>query len=185
MTTVLLLGAGGSAGANVIDALRLSPHGYRVVGIDISPVRLHLSLADERVVGCRPSDPSYADGLRRVVESRGVEIVHPQPDPEVLAIGALREELGARTFLPAQATLETAADKVAFAARMAGAGVPVPESAGYADMETVTAQTEAMLRDHERVWVEPAPGPAPAPRCRSAAVSRRRRGSVGGSPRRG
>ncbi|MGD1035252.1 MAG: hypothetical protein ABR977_12560 [Candidatus Dormibacteria bacterium] len=153
MTTVLLLGAGGSAGANVIDALRLSPHGYRVVGIDISPVRLHLSLADERVVGCRPSDPSYADGLRRVVESRGVEIVHPQPDPEVLAIGALREELGARTFLPAQATLETAADKVAFAARMAGAGVPVPESAGYADMETVTAQTEAMLRDHERVWV--------------------------------
>jgi carbamoyl-phosphate synthase large subunit len=153
MTTVLLLGAGGSAGANVVDALRLSGRGYRVVGVDVSPVRLHLSLADERVVGCRPTDPAYADGLRRLVETRAVDMVHPQPDPEVIAVGALRERLGAMTFLPSQAALETAADKAGFAARMARAGVPVPQSTAYSDLSTVVAQTEAMLHDHERVWV--------------------------------
>ncbi|MGA2282333.1 MAG: hypothetical protein ABSH07_01425 [Candidatus Dormibacteria bacterium] len=153
MTTVLLLGAGGSAGANVVDALRLSGREYRIVGIDVSPVRLHLSQADERVVGRRPGDPGYADGLRHVIETRGVDIVHPQPDPEVIAVGAVREQLGARTFLPSQATLATAADKAAFAERMVRAGVPVPRSTAYTGLATVVAQTEAMLRDHERVWV--------------------------------
>jgi len=153
MTTVLLLGAGGSAAANVVDALRLSDRDYRIVGLDISAVKLHLSRADERLLGCPPRDPAYVDGLRAVVASRGVDVIHPQPDPEVLAVGAARERLGARTFLPSQAALETASDKARFAARMAAAGVPVPHSTPYSELDTVVSETEAMLRDHERVWV--------------------------------
>src|ERR1019366_4613254 len=102
------------------------------------------SLADMASARRRPAAPGYADGLRRLVQTRGVDMVHPQPDPEVIAVGALREHLGAMTFLPSQAALETAADKASFAARMARAGVPVPQSTPYSDLSTVVAQTEVM-----------------------------------------
>ncbi|HAW09871.1 MAG TPA: hypothetical protein DCX12_02135 [Chloroflexi bacterium] len=153
MTKVLLLGAGGSAGANVIDALRLSANHYYVVGMDASSTHLHLSTADLRVVGPRPTDPGYVGALRSLVETHEIEVIHPQPDPEVLALGRARDEVGAMTFLPSQEALEVAADKARFAEVMAKAGVPIPVSTAFCDLRGVADQTEAMLQDHARVWV--------------------------------
>lgn len=153
MTTVLLTGAGGSAAANFLDALRRSEHRYRVVGADSSAVRLHLSAADERFVIPRADHPGYAEDLIRLAKDTAAAVVHPQPDPEVLAIGAIRDRLPAATYLPQQQALETAADKVAFAAAMDRAGVKVPESVPFTDLDSVGQRTEALLARHERVWV--------------------------------
>ena len=51
--------------------------------------------------------------------------MHAQPDPEVMAVGAARDRLGARTYLPAQGVLELAGDKLRFVERMRAAGIPV------------------------------------------------------------
>jgi carbamoyl-phosphate synthase large subunit len=150
---VLVTGAGGSAGANFCDALRRSDVGYRIIGGDASVVRLHLSTADDRCALPPASDPAYGDGLRWAVKRWGADVVHAQPDVEVLALGRLRDDIGAATFLPTQAALETAQDKSAFARAMAQAGVEVPESRSFDDWLSVGEVTSDLLTRHERVWV--------------------------------
>ncbi len=153
MTTVLVAGAGGSAGANVVDSLRRAPRSYRIVGSDASPLRLHLSAADRRVVVPLASDSGYTAALRRLVAAEGIDVVLPQPDPEVLVIGALRDELGARTLLPRQEALEVASDKDALNRRLAEAGVAVPESRPVVDLATLAELVADLLTRHERLWL--------------------------------
>lgn len=157
MTTVLLLGAGGSAAANVLDALRRAARpGLRVVGADAAPRRLHLSAADERVAVPRADDAGYADALVGLVERFGVAVVLPQPDPDVLAVGHHRDRLaaaGAATFLPPQATLELAADKAAAAAAMGDAGVAVPLSVACTSVDDVAACADKVLAARGAAWI--------------------------------
>jgi hypothetical protein len=102
-TTILLTGAGGSAAANVLDALRRADRGYRVVSADASAVRLHLSEADQRYLLPRCDDPGYASALRRLIEATGAVVLHAQPDPEVAAIGSIRGSAAGR-HLPSEPT---------------------------------------------------------------------------------
>jgi biotin carboxylase len=154
MTTILLLGAGGSAAANVADALRRANRDYRIVGADADPRNLHLSRADERVVVPRADDPAYERAITATIAEYGCNIVHPQPDPDTFRIGELRDALPARTFLPDQAVLELAADKDAFARAMGEAGVAMPENVDYDDdLSHVVSATDTLLTHHDRVWV--------------------------------
>jgi carbamoyl-phosphate synthase large subunit len=153
VTNVLVLGAGGSAAANVVDCLRRAGDGYRIVGADASNVKLHLSAADDRVVIPRADAPGYIDAVRAAVERWSIDVVHPQPDGDVLAIGRGRDELGARTYLPAQDVLELAADKLRFAEQLERADVAVPDTTMYESVDDVAPATAALLERHERVWV--------------------------------
>lgn len=153
MTVVLVTGAGGSAGANVVDALRRSGAGYRIVGTDCSPVHLHLSTADVRMVAPRADDPAYADTLVAAVTEYRVEVVLPQPDPEVLAIGALRDRLPAHTLLPSQAALETASDKELLARSLRDKGVAVPETRDWDTPKAMDEAVDDLLARHDRVWI--------------------------------
>jgi hypothetical protein len=152
--SVLLTGAGGSACANVVDALRLAERGYRLVGADISPVKLHLSTADERLIIPRAGSDGYGDALRTVVGEHHIAVIHPQPDPDVPGIGAIRNDLaGAATFLPSQATLELVADKSACTRTMAAAAVDVPESSAIASLDAVDQVVSGLRARHDRVWI--------------------------------
>lgn len=153
MTTILLTGAGGSAAANVHDALLRSTHSYQVVGVDVSPIKLHLSRADTRFVIPRAGDNQYGGALAALIDELGIDVIHPQPDPDVLAIGALRDELVVRTYLPGQESLEIAADKGAFNAAMALAGVPVPEAFSFTDIDSAAEMSRLLLSRHPKVWI--------------------------------
>ena len=150
---VLLTGAGGSAAANVFDSLRRAENRYRVVGADISPVRLHLSLATDRCLLPAVSSDRYLDALIATLDHYRIDVLHAQPDPEVLAISRERRSIPAATFLPAHEAIEIASDKARFAERMEHHGVPVPSSVDFADRASAADQTEALLQRHERVWV--------------------------------
>jgi predicted ATP-grasp superfamily ATP-dependent carboligase len=153
MTTVLLLGAGGAAAANVLDALRRASRGYRTVGADASTVKLHLSNADERVVIPRAGDEGYAAAIIAAVELYGCDVVHPQPDPDVLAVGKLREEIPAATYLPAQPALELAADKLAFTSRLRQGGVAAPDTITFSAIDDIPPAIAKLLAAHDRLWV--------------------------------
>jgi hypothetical protein len=153
VTRVLILGAGGSAAANVVDSLRRSEHPYLLVGADASPVRLHLSTCDDRIVLPRASDPSYPGQLAQASRTWNCDIINPQADADVLAVGRIRESLPARTYLPTQDALELAADKMAFAERLRAESVPVPDAVLCDSIDDVVPLTEKLLADHQRVWV--------------------------------
>ncbi len=149
---VLLTGAGGSAAANVLASLRLAG-GYRVIGVDASAVHLHLSEADERYVVPRSSEPEYIEALQTLSATLEIELIHPQPDGDVLVIGAHRDLLP-NTFLPSQQALETSLDKLALAELLAEASVPIPEVHDFADsVGSVEDVTSDLLSRHSRVWV--------------------------------
>lgn len=153
MKRLLLLGAGGSAAANFLDAVRLSDDDWYVLGADASPARLHLSGVDEAVIVPRAAEPGYADALVRACEKWRIDVVHAQPDPDVKALGAIRDRVGAAHLLPAQEVLELAADKAACAAVLAAADVAVPETAGVADGDGIADVTANLLERHAKVWV--------------------------------
>jgi glutathione synthase/RimK-type ligase-like ATP-grasp enzyme len=138
----------------VLDALRLDHGQFWVAGADISPVRLHLSAADARMLIPRASSPEYIDRLREIVDRHRIDVVHVQPDPEVLVVGAARDDLGgAQTFLPSQEALDVAADKAIFAVAMARAAVPTAESVAFEAFSEIADAVGALLEHHERVWV--------------------------------
>jgi predicted ATP-grasp superfamily ATP-dependent carboligase len=153
VTTVLLLGAGGSAAANVLDSLRRASAHYRVVGADASKMKLHLSGADDRLVIPRAGDDGYAAAIIAAVERFGCDVVHPQPDPDVLAIGQLRDEIPAATYLPDQSALVLAADKLAVASSLRSAGVPVPQTIAFSGIDDVASAIAKLLTEHDQVWV--------------------------------
>jgi carbamoyl-phosphate synthase large subunit len=153
MPTVLITGAGGSASANVIDALQRAETHYDVVGADISPIRLHLSQAAVRCLLPRPDHPSYLSALLAAIKTWDVDVVHAQPDGEVKVVGQIRDELGDRTFLPTQDVLAIAGDKGHLAERMRQAGVPTPESLSIERLRDVGEVTACLLSRHDRVWI--------------------------------
>jgi carbamoyl-phosphate synthase large subunit len=153
VTTILVTGAGGSATSNVIDSVRLGSTVSRVIGADCSAINLHLSKADRNYVIPRSTEPEWSAAVSEIASSEGAEVVHCQPDHEVLALGRARTSIPASVFLPSQPALEVAADKVEFAASMARHGVAVPESRGFADAVEAKTVIEELLRSTPSVWV--------------------------------
>jgi len=153
VTTLLLTGAGGSAAANFHEALRRSDRGYFVVGADVSPVRLHLSRTDARVVIPGVNDGSYLEALCAVIDRWQVDVLHPQPDPEVQAVSRLRDELPTATYLPSREAIVAAADKSVLARILAEQGIAVPVTVHFSAMRTVREQTDELLAGHERAWI--------------------------------
>lgn len=149
MTRILVTGSGGSAAANFVHSLRSAPATFHVVGTDSRREHLELADLDSRYLLPRSDDPRYLDELNAVVEAEQVEVVHPQPDPEVRVIAERRDEVRARTFLPAAETIALTQDKLACTARLAEAGVPVPQS-GDGDVHDAAGQ---ILSVHGKAWV--------------------------------
>ena len=153
VATVLLTGAGGSASANVLDSLNLAPEPIAVIGADLSPVRLHLSKATKRFLLPRFSDPHYMEFLNNALNRLSVDVLHPQPDPEVTYLSANRKKVNASLFLPSNEAIELAQDKAAFAAAMTSAGVSTPSSLDFSSFDDVYERTASLLETNEKVWI--------------------------------
>jgi carbamoyl-phosphate synthase large subunit len=150
---VFLTGAGGSASENVLDSLEQATTRYRVIGADVSPIKLHLSSAHERCLVPLASDLHYLTALNSAIRHFDAQILHVQPDPEVRKIGANRSQIDAATFLPSDKALQIAGDKSAFAELMKLNEIPVPESLSFESREEIESIVNDMLKRHERIWI--------------------------------
>ena len=115
MKRILVTGAGGPAGRNVIRSLRAAPERFYIAGTDINKYYLQLAPVDARYLVPRCSAPEYIDVLNEIIEAERIDLVHPQPDPEVAVLSENREILKARTWLPAKKTVRIFQDKLAAA----------------------------------------------------------------------
>lgn len=134
MKSILVTGAGGSAGHNVCWSLRVSKDGRSLVltGSDADRTSLELNMwLDYSFHLPAAHERGYVAALNKVIESEKVELVMPQPDPEVERVSAERARIRARVFLPDSQTVSTCLDKFAALARWNEAGLrtkPLPIS---------------------------------------------------------
>jgi biotin carboxylase len=153
MRRIVVTGAGGSPAANFVHSLRLAPEPFHVVGTDTSRYHLELAPVDARYLLPRADDPAYVDELNAVVESEDAELVHPQPEQEVLLLAREGASVRAATYLPRPETVELCQDKAAFAARMDDAGLPTPRFARAEDEESLRAATAEIVQARAEAWV--------------------------------
>jgi biotin carboxylase len=153
MRRIVVTGAGGSAAANFVHSLRLAPEPFHVVGTDTSKFHLELAPVDTRYLLPPADNPGYLDELNAVVDAERVELVHPQPEQEVLALAREHERVKAATFLPSAETVSLCQDKAAFAERMSGAGLPTPRFLRPDSEDALRDATASILEGRERAWV--------------------------------
>jgi carbamoylphosphate synthase large subunit len=153
MRRILVTGAGGAAAANFVHSLRLAPEPFYVVGTDTSKYHLELAPVDARYLLPRAGEPGYLDELNALVEAEAVEVVHPQPEQEVLFLSREHERVQAATLLPQVETVEICQDKATFAARITEAGLPAPRFERAADEESLREATASILESRKQAWV--------------------------------
>ncbi len=148
-----MTGAGGAAAANFVHSLRLAPEPFYVVGSDTSKYHLELAPVDSRYLLPRADDAGYLDELNGLVEAEQLEIVHPQPEQEVLMLSRNAERVNAATLLPSPETVVICQDKATFAARITEAGLPAPRFARADSEESLKEATASILETREQAWI--------------------------------
>src|SRR3989441_1458399 len=114
MRSILVTGAGGSAGNNVCWSLRVSKDGKNILlaGTDVDKTSIELNGWIDRSYQLPPATSSrYLQRLNRVVKKGRVEMVFPQPDSEVGRLSNDRDQVHAAMFLPDREAVKVCQDK--------------------------------------------------------------------------
>jgi carbamoyl-phosphate synthase large subunit len=114
MRSILVTGAGGSAGNNVCWSLRVSRDGKKIIldGTDVDRTSIELNGWIDRAYTLPPADsPRYLSHLNQIIKKDSVEMVFPQPDSEVGRTSRDRDEIRASLFLPGREAVKICQDK--------------------------------------------------------------------------
>jgi len=114
MKNVLVTGAGGSVGNNVCWSLRVSRDGKNLVldGTDVDRTSIELNGWIDRSYQLPAANSSrYLRRLNQVIEKDRIEIVFPQPDPEVGRLSRDRDLVRSVLFLPDREAVQLCQDK--------------------------------------------------------------------------
>jgi len=122
---ILCTGAGGPAGINFTQSLRIGPEKKFLVGTDSNEYFVHLSMADKSILVPRAKDPDYIASLNEIIDKEKIEFLHAQPDIEVEIVSENREKLKAPVYLPSKAAVKACQDKLESAKIWKKKGVPV------------------------------------------------------------
>jgi hypothetical protein len=137
MKRILVTGAGGPAGVNFVRSLRAADEPFWIAGTDANRLHLEWPEVDAAYVAPPASSQGYLDWLCELVERERVDLVHAQPEREVLLLAENRDRIPARVFVPAARTVRICQDKHESAACW--------EQAGIARLPSVVVDSRADL----------------------------------------
>jgi len=120
------MGAGGVAGINFIQCLRLAREKFYIVGCDINQWHLEIPDVDRRYIVPYSIEPNYIDEINKIIISEKIDFIHAQPDMEVEKLSEARESLQARFLLPSKETISICRDKMFTNSVLKRKGIPVP-----------------------------------------------------------
>jgi carbamoyl-phosphate synthase large subunit len=134
----IVTGVGGPAGVAVLRAMM--QRGYKVVGVDSSPMAVGLGLAEAGRVVPRADDPDFSVALADIARETGTVGIIPTVVEEMMVLWAdqvmgmfsdrtAHKEMPAALWLPPPMALERCYDKWAFARRLGEAGLEAPPTA--------------------------------------------------------
>ncbi len=155
MKRILVTGAGGSAGHNFINSLRLAYESFYVVGGDANRWHLELSNADYTYLIPPANEVAgYIEALNKIIKKEKIEFVHPQPDIEVAVISEKRDEIDALTYLPDKKTIRICQNKMKLNEVLKKNGVAVPASfLILKEKDLKKAVPHLLERFPEKVWL--------------------------------
>ncbi|MBD3254480.1 MAG: hypothetical protein GF383_05275 [Candidatus Lokiarchaeota archaeon] len=113
MKKILVTGSGGPAGVNFLKSLHLADEEMELYGTDINIYHKFFAApwSKEVFIVPRANTVDYIPKINKIVAKNKIELIHPQPDIEVLAISENREKLDALTYLPKKTTIKIMQDK--------------------------------------------------------------------------
>jgi carbamoylphosphate synthase large subunit len=125
---ILITGAGGPAGVNFTQSLRIAPEKLLLTGTEANHYYMHLASTDKIYQVPRATDLAYIDQINEIITKENIDFVHPQPDIEVKAVSENREKLKAPTFLPSKTAVVICQDKFRSAEAWKRKGIPVAQT---------------------------------------------------------
>ncbi len=136
---LLVMAAGTGACNNLIRSLRSGDADAYIVGCNDDRFTLKQSAADRLYLTPPVRSAAFGNALLRLMDHEKLDLVIPSGDDDVLALSALRNELGSRCFLPEHEVIELCQDKFELARHLAARGVPVPATCAVTDLNAVGA----------------------------------------------
>ena len=114
-TNILVLGAGGPAGANFIESLLLK--NISCYGTDSNKYHIHLANNHTLKTYLIPhyKKPNHLEAINKIIEWENIDFLYPQPTVEVKFISDNRDKINCKTFLPKKETIDICQDKMASA----------------------------------------------------------------------
>jgi carbamoyl-phosphate synthase large subunit len=153
MKRILVTGAGGSAGINFIESLRMGKEPFYIVGGDINRWHLELPAVDKRYILPYYNAPDYIDKLNKLIQKEKIEMVHSQPDIEIDVISENREKIMATVFLPTDETIRICRNKLTTNQILATHKIPVPPSYAVERVADISDILKILQRKSETVWL--------------------------------
>lgn len=150
---ILITGAGGNAAQNFVRAIRMQWSDAFVVGTDSSSLHIESSNIERRYVVPRCSAPGYIDAINKIVAAESIDLVHPQPDPEVAFLATHRDELEAAVFLPEPGVISRCQDKMVANTAMGDAGVAIPFSVQIGSFDDIDQAVAMVLERTDKIWL--------------------------------
>ena len=128
MKRIVVTGAGGSPSTNFIRSLRASNGKFFIVGTDCNKYYLQRAEVDRKYLIPKCDDESYIPILNEIIKKNQCEFLHAQNDSELGVISNRREEIHAKTFLPAKKTVNICLDKLMSHKIWKKSGIPQPQT---------------------------------------------------------
>jgi len=154
MITILVTGAGGSAAHNFIHSLKIAKTKYVTIGVDINQEHLSLSNADYKYLVPPNSKPkAYINALNHLIAKHQVDLVHPQPDPEVAFIAQHASSLKASVFLPSLKTINHCHNKSVAINLFNQHQVPHAQSFHLNSPQDLKTAFATLKPNHSKLWI--------------------------------
>lgn len=151
MLTILVTGAGGNIGANMIQALREWDRPVQIVGTEANDYYGFLSEADNTYQVPPASDDTYYDHIEDIIERESIDVVLPSNGWEVEAISQSADRLNAATALPKTEAVTRFQNKWRLYQILENTEVPTPKTTLVENRLDVEAALAASPTDD--VWV--------------------------------
>lgn len=154
MIKILVTGAGGSAAFNFIHSLKNSKEKYKIIGIDSNKFHLALSNADIKcLVPSNRQKEKYIRALNRIIDDYKVDLVHPQPDEEVLFLAENKTKINARIFLPNLGTIKKCQNKIETIKTLNENGVKTAKSYIINNRKELVLAFENLKKRSNKLWI--------------------------------
>jgi carbamoyl-phosphate synthase large subunit len=151
---VMVMGAGGPAGLNFINCLRLS-NDYYIVACDIN--KWHLELCDADIKYIVPSciEHDYINIVKKIIKKEEINFIHAQPDMEVEVLSEKRSELSTCHLFPCDETIKLCRNKVVTNMTLEHKKVPVPLSFQIFNIDGLEESINILKRisNQSVVWI--------------------------------
>jgi biotin carboxylase len=148
---ILVTGAGTGASNNLIRSLKADDPGLFVVGCNFDRFVLKHAAADRLYLIPGTADPRFSEALLRLATTEQLDLFIPTTDSDVAALSELRETLGRRVFLPADAVIRLCQDKCDLTAALRSRGIPAPETYAVTNVNRLGELFERLGGDR-RIW---------------------------------